>query len=65
MKEKRQLADKLSTIRILGDGDEENDLVAWIEKNRKVEQKRSRKENQRTCDIFETHKREKMKEKYA
>lgn len=39
MKEKRQLANKMGKIRTLGESeDEENDLEAWVKRNRKIEQ---------------------------
>lgn len=49
MKEKRQLANKFGRIHTLGDGEEETDLVAWVEKNRKIEQ--AKKEAERRVNI--------------
>lgn len=39
IKEKRQLANKLGKVRFLGESDdEETDLGAWVERNRRIEQ---------------------------
>lgn len=39
LKEKRQLANKIGKIRTLGESDDDsNDLEAWVDRNRKIEQ---------------------------
>lgn len=50
MKEKRHLANKLGRIRTLGESDEENDLVAWVERNREIEQ--AKKEAERRVSFL-------------
>lgn len=49
MKEKRVLANKLGKVRTLGESDDEDNLEAWVDKNRKIEQ--AKKEAERRVSI--------------
>lgn len=49
IKEKRQLANKLNKVRTLGESDdEESDLGAWVERNRRIEQEK-KEADRRVC----------------
>lgn len=44
MKEKRRLTEKLSNVKTLGESDSEDDMVAWVRKNRKAQKDREKAE---------------------
>nr|CAI5865071.1 unnamed protein product [Callosobruchus analis] len=75
-KEKRQINQKLKKTKTLGDSDEEDDIVAWVSKNRKIEQEKREAEKRAKMleeldaqfgigEVVQSEQHERMRQKYT
>lgn len=51
-REKRQLENKLSKVKLLGESDSDDDAVAWVKKNRKLQDQKKEAEKRVSLVLF-------------
>nr|CAH7750942.1 unnamed protein product [Callosobruchus chinensis] len=75
-KEKRQINQKLKKTKTLGESDEEDDIVSWVSKNRKIEQEKREADKRAKMleeldaqfgigEVVQSEQRERMRQKYT